>query len=1055
MSASEAASEPLSPSTTLPASEARRTRLTHLKEAIERAAHLLPSQGPITVFIHHNTLHAFEDLSFDDAVQKGAQIFGCHPYLTEDRYRQELVRGRIRFADLWEVLREDLGDAAEERILGLCSRLALRLTMLQYPLRSGPTEELVWYVAETDALRRVRSGVSSVVREQLIAETRHWVLRDLRNSGEKSNANRFPRAASRFPTFLRSIFDRLDESTIENWSEAEWEEFTLRALWGTCCQGVAGTPSFAPIMPASIRHRDLLLAATGADADLLVHDELIRFCAAFVDQGLARWPLPRRDDGFFRAFTALYGQGGGRPERWLREVGEELRRLESETVLPLESIHESLEILGVDESEWYDFLVATLLALRGWAGMIQQMELRGDRVAHPAPKGSLLEYVAVRLILDRFALAETGRQALHFTGPLRNLRDEARKRLSPSHPPSVEPRAFPVFQLAQVFGWTPERLVRLHEQEWETLLREIETFSTWERRRIFHLAYEKCLCTRALDALALHAARPVTPAARPRFQAIFCIDEREESFRRHLEEVADNVGTESVAGFFHIAMYYRGAADAYFIPLCPVVIRPQHWVAEQVTTDWQEEFQRRARTRRLLGTILHQLHVGTRTFASGALLTGSLGVLASFPLVARILFPRLTARIRQLFGGFVQTPPQTRLQLERGDRVAGPDDGGLGLRLDEMTEEAEKLLRDLGLTSRFSRLVLLIGHGSESLNNPYNSAYNCGACGGAAGGPNARAMASILNTPGVRERLARRGLVLPEDTVFVGGCHNTCTDTVLFFDQDRLPPSHGDDFAAAQANLEAACERNAHERCRRFRAAPLSLSFSAARHHVEERAEDLGQTRPECGHASNALCIVGRRQMTRGLFLDRRAFLASYDPTQDDAEHTILTRVLQAVFPVCAGINLEYYFSYVDNTGWGSGTKLPHNISALVGVMDGAASDLRTGLPWQMVEIHEPVRLLNVIETTPETMLHILERDENIGRLCRNGWVRLAVLHPTTRQISIYQNGRFQEYQPQTSTLPEAASSADWYRGWRDHLEFAHIEAREADGLDGEEQDRA
>src|SRR5207302_7158482 len=155
-------------------------------------------------------------------------------------------------------------------------------------------------------------------------------------------------------------------------------------------------------------------------------------------------------------------------------------------------------------------------------------------------------------------------------------------------------------------------------------------------------------------------------------------------------------------------------------------------------------------------------------------------------------------------------------------------------------------------------------------------------------------------------------------------------------------------------------------------------------------------------------------------FLDRRAFLTSYDPTQDDADSTILTRILQAVFPVCAGINLEYYFSYVDNVGFGSGTKLPHNLSALLGVMDGAASDLRTGLPWQMVEIHEPVRLLNIIETTPEAMLRILDRNPGIGRLCRNGWCYLAVLHPTTRQLSLYRNGAFHDYQPPAERLPRA-----------------------------------
>src|SRR3954464_2445060 len=88
--------------------------LARLREAIEHAAHLLPAQGPITVFIHHNTLHAFEDLPFHEAVQEGAQVFGCHPYLSEDRYREELRRGRIRFADLHQVLAQDLGERAEE-----------------------------------------------------------------------------------------------------------------------------------------------------------------------------------------------------------------------------------------------------------------------------------------------------------------------------------------------------------------------------------------------------------------------------------------------------------------------------------------------------------------------------------------------------------------------------------------------------------------------------------------------------------------------------------------------------------------------------------------------------------------------------------------------------------------------------------------------------------------------------------------------------------------------------------------------------------------------------
>jgi uncharacterized protein YbcC (UPF0753/DUF2309 family) len=285
---------------------------------------------------------------------------------------------------------------------------------------------------------------------------------------------------------------------------------------------------------------------------------------------------------------------------------------------------------------------------------------------------------------------------------------------------------------------------------------------------------------------------------------------------------------------------------------------------------------------------------------------------------------------------------------------------------------------------------------------------------------------------------------LPDETAFVGAYHNTCDESVTYYDLDRLPASHRAEVTAARQIIDRARERNAHERCRRFHSAPLTISTEGALRHVEGRAEDLAQVRPEFGHATNAFTYVGRRERVRGLYLDRRAFQSSYDPHQDDDQHTILARILAAVVPVCGGISLEYYFSFVDSVGWGCGTKLPHNLTALLGVMDGHVSDLRTGLPWQMVEIHEPVRQLFIIESTPEALLGIMARNEGIRKLCGHDWVKLAVLDPDSDRIQFFRNGRFEPYEVSATELPVARSSVDWYRGWRDHLTIAEIDAAAA-----------
>jgi uncharacterized protein YbcC (UPF0753/DUF2309 family) len=287
----------------------------------------------------------------------------------------------------------------------------------------------------------------------------------------------------------------------------------------------------------------------------------------------------------------------------------------------------------------------------------------------------------------------------------------------------------------------------------------------------------------------------------------------------------------------------------------------------------------------------------------------------------------------------------------------------------------------------------------------------------------------MLSRADVREALrARHGIDVPDRTCFVGGYHDTTDDDVVLYDLEDRPATHRDAIATAAARFEAARRRNAHERCRRFEPACAGLSEAAALRHVEDRSEDLAQPRPERGHVTNALCLIGRRAWSRGLFLDRRAFLVSYEPAVDP-DGAGLGRLLAAVAPVGAGINLEYYFSTVDPQRYGCGSKLPHNVTGLLGVMDGPASDLRTGLPWQMVEIHEPVRLLCVIEGSPAQVAGALRDQPGVRALVERRWVLVAAFDPERGQAWFLGPDGFTPHAPERTALPEVDASARWYAG--------------------------
>ncbi len=362
--------------------------------------------------------------------------------------------------------------------------------------------------------------------------------------------------------------------------------------------------------------------------------------------------------------------------------------------------------------------------------------------------------------------------------------------------------------------------------------------------------------------------------------------------------------------------------------------------------------------------------------------------------------------IERLRKGYRINPAFAQIQLERLGRI--------GFTMDEQVHFVSTALKSIGLTRDYSRFILLVGHGSQSDNNPYESALDCGACGGNHGLSSARVLAQMANKAEVRKRLNEQGFNIPDDAWFVPAMHNTTTDEITVADADLLPPTHLVYLARLRKGLTAAARLCAQERLPTLY--PMQQAHpeaAVAQRLMQRNALDWSQVRPEWGLSGNAYFIIGNRELTRQLPLHGRAFLHSYD-YQLDRKRRLLESILTGPLVVGQWINMEHYFSAVDNERFGSGSKVYHNVAGRFGVMTGNISDLRTGLPAQTVlengkPYHQPLRLITVIAAPFKHAVKAIDAVVSVKTLVRNHWIRMLIIDPETRTVHLYEDGDWHE----------------------------------------------
>jgi uncharacterized protein len=702
------------------------------------------------------------------------------------------------------------------------------------------------------------------------------------------------------------------------------------------------------------------------DLDNLVQPKLFRVLCGYLDQGVAIWLFPEEENkGLLSAVRALESKSYTSLFKSAR--AKQLLHDQSVTTLDL------LKIVVGNEAYFEQYLFDQQFSHPGWSGIVCAIEENPTSVLY---KKSIQfqDAVHLELLLEIDAL------------------DTA---LGPQNwkPLSVGSEQKPL----DLF--TPYQITELDKvlQYWQLAFE-------WSY-------YDQVL--RGVQALKQQATPPET-IVQSKFAAIFCIDERECSLRRHLEQVEPASMTYGCPGFFGVEFYFQPENGKFYEKLCPAPVSPKYLIKESGSNHHRDSE--------------WLYHKNTHGYLTGFVLNLGLGVVAAGKLALSLFKPAMSPAISD---AFAHMDINGKLAIENKNLTHTENGLQLGFTIAEMVTRVEGLLRNIGFIQNYPDIIYVVGHGSSSANNPHHGAHDCGACSGRPGSVNARVLSFMANHPKVRAILKENGIDIPNKTQFVGALHDTAADQIAYYDIAELTTENTASHKLHAEKVEDALDLNAKERSRRFASIDTNQNIKQIREAIRQRSVSMFEPRPELGHGTNALCFVGNRALTKGLFLDRRAFMNSYD-YRTDLDGKYLLNVMRPLPPVCGGINLEYYFSRVDNYRFGAGTKLPHNVMGLIGVANSSDGDLRTGLPLQMIEPHDPVRLLILVEHYPEVVLATIKSDIALYDWFLKEWVLLMAIHPDTSTFHFFKDGNFEQYAPAPGDVGEVSDINKWIEGTKE-----------------------
>ena len=715
-----------------------------------------------------------------------------------------------------------------------------------------------------------------VFEERLDENRAHYNNRSLSDS----DINTYIQRAKNLKTIEEGYFNTKDNEKLEKWVQTNFKDYKKKE------DVIAQSAS--------------VFTKEGTRLIDILNAHMIKWSKLYVDDFQSSWTMPKREKGFYHAWQRLVKHD----PLFTKKQRLTLAHLPNQAT---EAIEYAFQELGVKEEHRQSYIESHLLSLPGWAGIMYHRSQTQSNDAY-----LLTDYVAIRLSIEMVLLND------HHTTLLKKSIYLQKK---------LEQIRYLLFNIQM----NVEQWLNLSSKKQQAYIELGTRFSLFYFKKLWLDAWEETHERRLVDEI-YRVPTEDTNQEKAKVQLAFCIDVRSEPFRRHLESEGP-FETIGIAGFFGLPIQKEVLDEQFAHPSLPVMVEPAYRIKEYADQHEMKIYNQQQHT---LTSMFYNFKLMKNNVLPSLLLPELSGPFLSIATIANTIFPKKAKRIVHRFSQKWLRKPTGKLTIQREQDAYSKLP--IGFTLDEQIQFSKKALQLMDLTDDFAPLIVLCGHGSESHNNPYHASLECGACGGASSGFNAKLLAVMCNQENVR-----RG---------------------LFDGRNR----HSKTYSVYSHNPNAEAHRH---------------------------ASDWSEVRPEWGLARNAEFIIGKRQITQNSNLEGRAFLHNYDWTKDE-DGEILNTIISGPALVAQWINLQYYASTVAPHYYGSGSKTTQTVTSGVGVMQGNASDLMYGLPWQSVMMndkeayHAPIRLLIVIQAPDAYIQRLLKHHNHFRQKVDHQWIRLA-----------------------------------------------------------------